>query len=72
MAFWLRFQIGSRLALAFALVLLITTTVSALGVWRIGALKNTSQQIATVELRRSLLAQRWASQISINWVRAST
>jgi methyl-accepting chemotaxis protein len=71
MAFWLRFQIGSRLALAFALVLLITTTVSALGVWRIGALKNTSQQIATVELRRSLLAQRWASQISINWVRAS-
>jgi methyl-accepting chemotaxis protein len=71
MDFWLRFRIGTRLALAFALVLLITSTVSVLGVWRIGALKDTSQKIATVELQRSLLAQRWASQIAINWVRAS-
>ncbi len=71
MDFWLRLRIGTRLALAFVLVLIITTTVSALGVWRIGALKDTSQQIATVELQRSLLAQRWASQIAINWVRAS-
>jgi methyl-accepting chemotaxis protein len=71
MSFWLRLRIGTRLALAFMLVLTITTTVSVLGVWRLGTLKDTSQQIATLEMQRSLLAQRWASQISINWVRAS-
>ncbi|QKO21498.1 methyl-accepting chemotaxis protein [Rhodoferax sp. BAB1] len=71
MDFWLRLRIGTRLALAFAAVLVITTTVSALGVWRLGTLKDTSHQIATIELQRSLLAQRWASQIAINWVRAS-
>jgi len=71
MDFWLRLRIGTRLALAFAAVLIITTTVSALGVWRLGTLKDTSHEIATVELQRSLLAQRWASQIAINWVRAS-
>ncbi len=71
MEFWLRLRIGTRLALAFAAVLIITTTVSALGVWRLGTLKDTSHEIATVELQRSLLAQRWASQIAINWVRAS-
>ncbi|MBI2747116.1 MAG: HAMP domain-containing protein [Burkholderiales bacterium] len=71
MEFWLRFRIGTRLALAFAAVLIITTTVSALGVWRLGTLRDTSHEIATVELQRSLLAQRWASQIAINWVRAS-
>ncbi|MFN4349431.1 MAG: methyl-accepting chemotaxis protein [Hylemonella sp.] len=71
MDFWLRLRIGTRLALAFAAVLIITTTVSALGVWRLGTLRDTSHEIATVELQRSLLAQRWASQIAINWVRAS-
>ncbi len=71
MDFWLRFRIGARLALAFAIVLVITSTVSMLGAWRIGQLKDTNQEIATLELQRSLLAQRWASQIAINWVRAS-
>jgi len=64
-------KIGPRLTLAFAAVLVITTIVSMLGVWRLGTLSETSKQIATVELQRSLLAQRWASQININWVRAS-
>ncbi len=64
-------QIGTRLSLAFAAVLLITAAIAAIGVWRIGSLKDTSHEIGTVELQRSLLAQRWASQIAINWVRAS-
>jgi len=64
-------QIGTRLSLAFAAVLLITAAIATIGVWRIGSLKDTSHEIATVELQRSLLAQRWASQIAINWVRAS-
>ncbi len=66
-----RMRIGTRLTLAFVVVLVITTTVSVLGVWRLGTLSAASQNIATVELQRSLLAQRWASQIGINWVRAS-
>jgi len=64
-------QIGTRLSLAFAAVLLITAAIATIGVWRIGSLKDTSHEIGTVELQRSLLAQRWASQININWVRAS-
>ena len=64
-------SIGIRLSLAFATVLLITAAIAAIGVWRLATLKDTSHEIATVELQRSLLAQRWASQININWVRAS-
>ncbi|MBU0589981.1 MAG: MCP four helix bundle domain-containing protein [Gammaproteobacteria bacterium] len=64
-------KIGARLGLAFALILLITAAMAVIGVWRLGSLKDTSKQIATVELQRSLLSQRWASQININWVRAS-
>ena len=71
MNFLSRLKIGTRLGLAFALVLFITSAVSALGVWRIGSLSDTSQQITSVELDRSILSQRWASQININWVRAS-
>ena len=71
MNFLSRLKIGTRLGLAFALVLFITSAVSALGVWRIGSLSDTSQQITSVELDRSILSQRWASQINIIWVRAS-
>ncbi|MDP1655256.1 MAG: methyl-accepting chemotaxis protein [Hylemonella sp.] len=64
-------QIGTRLTLAFAAVLAITAAIAIIGVWRLGSLKDAAHEIATVELQRSLLAQRWASQININWVRAS-
>ena len=62
--------IGQRLALAFALVLLITSAIAAVSVWRLSSLQGTSKNIATVELQRSMLAQRWAAQINTNWVRA--
>jgi len=64
-------RIGARLGLAFGTVLLITALIAMLGVWRMNTLKMANQEIATVELQRSLLAQRWAWQININWVRAS-
>lgn len=63
--------IGTRLTLAFAAVLAITAAIAIIGVWRLGSLKDSAHEIATVELQRSLLAQRRASQININWVRAS-
>ena len=64
-------KIGTRLGLAFGLILLITALIAVIGVWQLGSMKTSSQEIATVELQRSLLAQRWASQTNINWVRAS-
>ena len=64
-------KIGTRMSLAFGLVLLITALIAVIGVMRLGTLKAANQQIATTELQRSLLAQRWASQININWVRAA-
>lgn len=64
-------KIGTRLGLAFGLLLLITALIAIVGILRLGSLKTASKEIATVELQRSLLAQRWSSQININWVRAS-
>jgi len=67
-----KIKIGSRLRLAFGLMLLITALIAVVGVWRLGTLNTTSQSIATVELNRSLLAQRWTSNINLNWVRAAS
>ena len=64
-------KIGTRLTLAFSVLLLITAAIAGMGVWRLEALKEANQAIATVEMQRSLLAQRWASFIEANWVRTS-
>ena len=50
-------------------MLLISALVAAIGVWRIGQLREHTQQVATVDLQRSLLAQHWASNIQQNWIR---
>jgi len=64
------FKVGTRLALAFGLVLLITATIAAIGVGRIGTLNTTAQRIATTEMLRSSLAQQFRTNININLVRA--
>jgi methyl-accepting chemotaxis protein len=63
------FKVGTRLALAFGLVLLITALTAATGAWRLGTLKTTSRYVATVELERQSLVQAWLSDIHINWAR---
>lgn len=65
------FKIGTRLGLAFDLVLLITAAIATLGVWRLAVLKDASVQIAHVEMERNALAQEWKAAIDLNWVRAS-
>ncbi|WP_159913850.1 methyl-accepting chemotaxis protein [Pantoea sp. 18069] len=65
-------KIGTRLTLAFSVLLLITAAIAGMGVWRLEALKEANQAIATVQMQRSMLTQRWASLIEINWVRTST
>jgi methyl-accepting chemotaxis protein len=64
-------NIGYRLGLAFGLVLCITAVIAGIGVWRLGMLKAASQEIASTEMERSSLAQSWAGNINLNWVRAS-
>jgi methyl-accepting chemotaxis protein len=64
-------KIGTRLGLAFCAMLLITALIAVVAVWRLGTLADTSQSIATINLDRSMLAQRWTAYINLNWVRAS-
>jgi methyl-accepting chemotaxis protein len=65
-------KIGARLGLAFAAMLLITTLMAATGAWRLGVLRDTNRQIATVEAERNELALRWADNVKINWVQLSS
>ena len=64
-------KIGTRLTLAFSVLLLITAGIAGMAVWRLEALKEANQAIATVQMQRALLTQRWASAIEANWVRTS-
>ena len=43
-------KIGTRLNLAFGLMMFVTVMVAALGIWRLGTLKAANQDIATTEL----------------------
>lgn len=64
-------RVGVRLGIAFGAILLITVMIAAQGVWRLGTLKAASHELATVELERSDLPQKWTSDIKLNWVRTS-
>ncbi len=65
-------RIGTRLGLAFGMVLLITALIAVIGVWRLGTLNAASQEIATIEMERSSLAQLWAANINTQWVRSAS
>ncbi len=62
-------RIGARLGLAFGLVLLITALIGALGVWSLGSLKDASVKVATGDLERTVLSQRMATNIELNYSR---
>ena len=62
-------KIGSRLAIAFATILLITLLVAGFGVQRITVLQQAGEHVATVELEQQTLVDDWASDIRINWAR---
>lgn len=64
-------RIGARLGLAFGLVLLITALIGMVGVWRLGSLKNASVELATGDLQRNALSQKWAAAIEMNWIRTN-
>ena len=62
-------KVGSRLAFAFGLVLLITALMSGIGVWRLQELADTTQRLATTDNEKLQLAVRWRQTIDLNWVR---
>jgi methyl-accepting chemotaxis protein len=62
-------KVGTRLGLAFAVVLLITALIAATGAWRLGSLKSSSREVATVEIERQLVVQAWQADIHLNWAR---
>ncbi len=62
-------KVGSRLALAFGLVLLITALMASIGVWRLQELTDTTRQLATLDNEKLQLAVRWRQTIDVNWVR---
>ena len=64
-------KIGTRLGLAFGLILLITALIATVGVWRLSTLKEATVRISSVEIERNELAMHWKAAIDLNWVRAS-
>lgn len=54
-----QFKIGTRLGMAFGLVLLITAVIAAVGFWCLSMLKEATVRIATVEIERNQLAMEW-------------
>ena len=66
-----KFKIGPRLFFAFGLLLALAMALSLIANLQIGALKDSSRQVVTTDVQRSLLAQKWASLINLNWVRAA-
>ncbi|WP_394791075.1 methyl-accepting chemotaxis protein [Rhodoferax sp.] len=62
-------RIGKRLVLAFGVILLILAASTAVGVWRLQELANTTRNLATTENEKLQLAVQWRQTIELNWVR---
>ena len=62
-------KVGLRLGLAFGAILCITTAIALAGMWRIAALQEASEHVATQEIEQQTLVEDWASNIRLNWVR---
>ena len=62
-------KVGSRLALAFGLVLLTAALVAAVGVWRIQELASTTQILVTTDADKLRLATQLQQTSELNWVR---
>ncbi len=62
-------KVGSRLAISFGLVLLITALMAGIGVWRLQELSDTTRKLGTEDNEKLQLAVRWRQTIDLNWVR---
>ncbi|WP_119966974.1 methyl-accepting chemotaxis protein [Simplicispira lacusdiani] len=64
-----KLRVGPRLGLGFGAILLITALIALTGMWRIGALKEASERVATREIEQRTLVDDWTSDVRLNWVR---
>ncbi len=62
-------KIGTRLALAFAAVLLILACSVAVGIWRLNSLAETTRLIGKVDAEKLTLATGWRLSVEQNWIR---
>ncbi|CDS50363.1 Methyl-accepting chemotaxis protein I (serine chemoreceptor protein) [Polaromonas sp. CG9_12] len=62
-------KVGSRLALAFGLILLITAVIAGIGVWRLQELASTTRQLGVEDSEKLKMAVRWRQTIDLNWIR---
>jgi len=62
-------KVGSRLALSFGLVLLITVVIAGVGVWRLQDLAAVTQQLTSTDNARLRAAVQWRQGIDQNWIR---
>jgi methyl-accepting chemotaxis protein len=63
------FRIGSRLAIAFAVILVFLISSIAIGVSRLNDIARTTRQLATTDNEKLQLAVGWRQIIDLNWVR---
>lgn len=62
-------KIGARLAISFGLVLLITSVIAVVGLWRLQSLGNATEQLASVDNERLIATMQWREAIDSNWLR---
>ena len=62
-------KIGTRLGLAFGVVLLILVLSVGVGVWRLQELAQTTHDLGTTDSEKLKLAVEWRQTIDVNWVR---
>ena len=62
-------RVGTRLGLAFGLVLLITVAIAGIGVWRLHELTRVADQLTSTDNERLQAAVEWRQSIDLNWVR---
>ncbi len=62
-------RVGLRLGLGFGIILLITAVLALSGIWRIGALKEAGERVATREIEQRVVVEDWAASVRLNLVR---
>ncbi|HQQ71342.1 MAG TPA: methyl-accepting chemotaxis protein, partial [Alicycliphilus sp.] len=62
-------KVGTRLALSFGLVLLITVVIAGMGVWRLQDLAASSARMTSTDNERLRATVQWRQGIDQNWIR---
>ncbi|KPF69409.1 hypothetical protein IP84_06055 [beta proteobacterium AAP99] len=67
-----KLRIGPRLALGFAVVLLIAVAVAATGLWQLVAQQRMTDEIVDKDMRKVALSADWLGAVELNWTRTQS